>query len=158
MEIFIIFAAKYLIGLGVLLALLFLFKSNRDIRKYILRFAAISLPLSYLLALFARAMWYDPRPFVAQAITPLIPHVADNGFPSDHTLLLASLASLLSFFNPRYASFLWIITFLVGAARVLAHVHHTADIVGSVCIALISAVMAYVIIERLWNKKKQTRF
>ena len=93
-------------------------------------------------------LYYNPRPFFEENFTPLIPHLADNGFPSDHLLLLSALAILICIFNRHWAVPLWIIALLVGISRIYAGVHHFADIFGSIFIALISAGLVYFVLNR----------
>ncbi|MEK7135264.1 MAG: phosphatase PAP2 family protein [Patescibacteria group bacterium] len=131
---------------------------NNPILKKLALFSALTLPLSYILGVIARSLWYNPRPFVVKGIEPLIAHIPDNGFPSDHTLLLATLASIAYYFDKKYSAALWVVTILVGLSRVFAQVHHLVDILASMVIALVSAKIAYAIIHPLWNKQKQTNF
>lgn len=97
----------------------------------------------------ARALYFDPRPFVEGQFEPLIKHVADNGFPSDHTLLLAAIASVITFYDKRYATILWVITLVVGLSRVYAGVHHLLDIAGAILIALVSTSLVYFVLMRI---------
>lgn len=145
---FIVFGAKYLFLLSPLLAALFICWRWQFDGKNIVRFALFSLPLTYLLGLLARMLYYNPRPFFKENFAPLIPHLANNGFPSDHTLLLAGLATLVSIFNQKWSIPLWSITVIVGIARILAGVHHVLDIVASIGIALISGSLVYFVLKR----------
>ena len=152
MDTLIIFVAKYLIVLPPLLGLLALWQASPESRREIVARGAIILPLAYILALVVRHFWYDPRPFVVGGFAPLIPHAADNGFPSDHTLLAAALAATVGFSSRKVAAAMWVIALLVGFARVAAGVHHWADIAGSIVIVLASALAAHAIMPKLWNK------
>lgn len=149
MDSLIIFSAKYLFLVSVIALGIYFFRSPKEIRISMFRVGIILLPLTYAIGLLARALYDNPRPFVVENLTPLIEHAADNGFPSDHTLLLASLASLATFFNRKLAIFLWIITLVVGASRVLAGAHHSLDILGSIIISIACAGVIYFI-----NKQK----
>ena len=42
-----------------------------------------------------------PRPFVVQHVAPLFPRDADNGFPSDHTLLATFFAVCVFFYSRK---------------------------------------------------------
>jgi len=64
-------------------------------------------------------------------------HVANNGFPSDHTLLATTIAMLVYIFDKKLGIFLLVVSFLVGASRVVSGVHHWLDINGSIIIALV---------------------
>jgi len=136
MNSLIIFAAKYLLFVSAALALLYFFKQDRQRQKEMIIFAIILLPISYLIAKIAGHFYFDPRPFVAGNFTPLIPHAPDNGFPSDHTLLAAAIASVIFRFNKKTGWLLFAFAILVGLARVAAGIHHFADIAGSIIIVL----------------------
>lgn len=148
MNSLIIFSAKYLFLLSLFLFAWYFFMSSRELRRKIMNFGVFLLPLSYLLGLLSRSLYENPRPFVLENFEPLISHAADNGFPSDHTLLLASLAVLITFFHRKLGVTLWVITILVGVSRVMAGVHHLTDILGSIAIALISAGLVYFVLDR----------
>src|SRR5437762_375316 len=112
MNTFFILGAKYLWVAAPLIALYAFYKSKR--KKQMAWFGIFTLPLAYILAKIAGHFYYDPRPFVSDGITPLIQHAADNGFPSDHVLIVSAIASLMLFFDKRAAVWLWIITVLVA--------------------------------------------
>ena len=148
MNTLIIFGAKYLIILSVLIFGVFWFKSDREDKKRILILSLIALPLSYLLAKILGHFYYDPRPFVGSGFEPLIPHAADNGFPSDHTLLAGSLASVVSVFSRKYGLILLALAFIVGLSRILAGVHRLQDVLGSI---LITTLVVF-IVNKIINK------
>lgn len=155
MDTIIIFGAKYLIIAPLLLALASLWRAPREKQREMLIRGAIILPFAYVLALIVRHFWYDPRPFVTGGFAPLIPHAADNGFPSDHALLAAALAAAVGFSSRKIAASMWVITLLIGLARVAAGVHHWSDIAGSILVVLVTAWAAHAIMRRLWNNKRQ---
>jgi len=104
--------------------------------------AVLTLLLSFLGAQIAAALYNDPRPFVVGHYRPLIAHVADNGFPSDHSLLAAAIVAVVAF-----ARWLWTLPFvllggMVEAARVGAGLHHPIDVVGSDVVVIIAALLA----------------
>jgi membrane-associated phospholipid phosphatase len=75
------------------------------------------------------------------SIHPWFSHPADNGFPSDHTAV-AVLTSLVVLFHRRTAGLVLLaLGVLIGAARVLAHVHHVQDIVAGGVIGLVAALL-----------------
>ena len=137
MDILIVFIAEYLVFVSAAAAVVFFLCQPRQKQKEILAFALIFLPVSYVAAKIVSRFYFNPRPFVIGNFTPLIPHMPDNGFPSDHTLLGVALAFAIFRFNKKIGSFLLVLAILVGAARVLAGVHHAVDIAGCVIIALV---------------------
>ncbi len=144
----IIFSAKYLYLLVIAITVLFFIKQPRDIQKQLLIFGIITLPAAYIIAKLAGFLYYDPRPFIQGGFTPLIPHAADNGFPSDHALLSAAISTAISPFNKKISVILWILTAIIGLSRVLAGIHHLIDIFGSIIISVIAGYLAYQIIEK----------
>jgi len=136
MNILIIYSAKYLLFVSAAIAFLYFLKQSRERRKEIIVFALVLLPLSYAAAKIISHFYFDPRPFVAQNFTPLIPHAADNGFPSDHTLLGTAIAFAIFHFNKKTGLLLFFLALLIGLARILAGVHHAADIAGSILVVL----------------------
>ncbi len=140
---FFIFGAKYLYLLSVAISFTYFLKSID--KKKLFKLGIIVLPVSYLLALLARSLYYNPRPFVAQNFNPLIDHIADNGFPSDHTLLVASLAVWATLLNRKLGLTLWIIALVVAVSRVYVGVHHTVDVLGSMVISALVGLVLYCI-------------
>ncbi len=106
--------------------------------------------LSFLLAKAGSGLIASPRPFVVTGTPPLISSATDNGFPSDHTLLLAVVAALVTLVSRRAGLLFWGLALLVGLARVYAGVHHLIDITGSLAIASL-ALLLYLLCKRLWQ-------
>lgn len=101
--------------------------------------AAGALAVAALLVAVASAGYDDPRPFVVDPAHPaLLAHDPDNGFPSDHTTVTATL-SLLAWTVRRWAGLLLLgLSAVSGMARVLANVHHVPDILAGLVIAAVS--------------------
>ena len=129
----IVFGATYLIWGIAIAGFVYIVQSPR--RQKMGLFAVVTLPVAYVVAKIVGWLWYDPRPFVESGIAPLVAHAADNGFPSDHTLLAATIASIVFVYNRPLGLVLWGLALVVGAARVFAGVHHTVDIIASAVIA-----------------------
>lgn len=112
--------------------------------------------LALLLSTLASHLYYDTRPFVTEHVTPIIAHAADNGFPSDHTLLTAFIGFTILLHSRVVGSVLLLIALLVGIARVAAHIHHPIDIAGSFVIAALSVAIVQ-LISRRWIPAGATR-
>ncbi|MHB1163156.1 MAG: phosphatase PAP2 family protein [Minisyncoccota bacterium] len=144
----IIFIASYLYLASIVLFAGYFFSAEKALRRRILLVSFFALPLSYLSGLAAGLLYYDPRPFAVLHITPLIPHAADNGFPSDHALLMGTLAAIVTVFNRRLGAALWVLAILVGTARVLAAIHHPLDILASFAIAIAATLIVVTLLKR----------
>jgi membrane-associated phospholipid phosphatase len=111
--------------------------------------AVVAMVLVAVMVKVAGAVHVDPRPFVANpAVKPLFPHPADNGFPSDHTALATAISVVVWQYQRRVAWAMVVLSILIGAARVAAHVHHTQDILAALIIGVVAAVAAV----RLWRR------
>lgn len=148
MNTIIILGAKYLILVSIVAYLIWFIRLPKHEKKQAFLFGLITLPLAYILAKIAGHFYFDPRPFVVGNFTPLIPHAADNGFPSDHTLLAGALAASVACFNKKFSMYLWIITILIGISRVAAGIHHWRDIAGSIVIVLLAATITHLVLKR----------
>lgn len=149
----IIFAAKYLFILSVLIAGIYFLLLSIPKKKEFSVFTVIALPFTYVLAKLSSLFIFDPRPFVTDHITPLIAHASDNGFPSDHMLLTTAIASVVFVYNRWLGLLLFGIALAVGISRVIAGVHHPLDIIGSVVLAVISTAVVY--FSTVYLKKRQ---
>lgn len=101
--------------------------------------AVLALGAAYALISLAGAVYQDPRPFVVDPTqVPLFPHAPDNGFPSDHTALGATVALLVLPYRRGVGALLLVASVLAGLARVAARVHHVPDIAGGLVLAALS--------------------
>jgi membrane-associated phospholipid phosphatase len=99
-----------------------------------------------ILVKLAGALHSDPRPFVQDpSIRPWFPHPPDNGFPSDHTAVAVMTSSTVLYHRRTAGLVLLAIGAAIGAARVLAHVHHVQDVVAGGVIGLAAAVVGILV-------------
>lgn len=153
MDTVIVAIAQYLL-FGVLVAagVAWLFLPRHEKVEFALM-AVGAVVLTVALIWLAAALHYDPRPFVVNpAVKPLFAHVADNGFPSDHTAVAATVALLVLARRRVLGVVLLIASVLIGVSRVAAHVHHAQDIVASIVIALVAVAAAEVVWR--WSKPR----
>ncbi|CAN5188103.1 hypothetical protein BH11PAT1_BH11PAT1_6970 [soil metagenome] len=152
MDLLIIFGAKYLfIVIGILAIIKILF-SPKDLKVSYIKLAIFTLPLSLIIAKIGNLIIFSPRPFVVERITPLIHASADNGFPSDHTLLSLTIASIVFAYNKKTGAILLLFGLLVGVSRVLAHAHHWVDVIGSLFIAVIATYISSYLVKKIKYK------
>jgi len=142
-----IFAAKYLVFIEAVVALAAVaFVLYRQPRPEILRWliaAGITGLMAEVLTQIGGAIYSDPRPFAVEHFHPLIPHAADNGFPSDHALLAAFLVIcviLVRFWGA--VPVIAVLGVLVDWARVGAGIHHPLDVIGSAVFVAVGAIIA----------------
>lgn len=147
-SITVFFASKLHIVIVLAGALFFVLLSKE--RKIVFAYKAlIALPIAFLLGRLANLFISSPRPFVVENIQPLIAHIPNNGFPSEHTLLVATISALVYTESKVVGVILGVLAISVGIARVLANVHHSVDVVGSVGIAVFAVVISSYLVSLL---------
>ena len=149
MDSIIIFAAKYFIIVVILVFVYVWLRLSADKRKKMAAMVIAAGILALIIAKIAGKLYYDPRPFVSHNVKPLIAHAADNGFPSDHSLLAMALTVVLYFYSRKWAGVALALTILIGLARVLAHIHSPIDILGAWLISLAAGLAIRYLMQQL---------
>lgn len=140
--------AQYLIVLPVLLFIAALLEVPSDVRKGFLGHALLACALAFLMAKALGAAVYDPRPFMVLHRTPLVPHAAESGMPSDHCLLAFALAFLtLRVSRPLGVASL-IASTLLAAARVACLLHSPLQVSAGAAVAALGVATATVIVSK----------
>ncbi|MDQ2687032.1 MAG: phosphatase PAP2 family protein [Armatimonadota bacterium] len=147
MTALIVFCAKYLFVLAPAITVLVFWKLSPKERRVMAVRGLVVLVLAVALAKGGGAVYHDTRPFAASHVQPLIPHVADNGFPSDHTLLAACCAFLVLPFSLPAAGVTALVAIIVGAARVASLLHWPLDIGASLVFAAIANGIAWLVVR-----------
>jgi undecaprenyl-diphosphatase len=105
--------------------------------------AVVGLALVGIGILLAGHLHTDPRPFVHDPhSTPLFPHPADNGFPSDHSAAAGLLTALVLRYKRWWGVAVGVGAVLIAWARVAAHVHHLQDVAAGLVIGLAAGALA----------------
>ncbi|GGJ55397.1 phosphatase PAP2 family protein [Deinococcus roseus] len=96
----------------------------------------------------------DPRPFMVEGYEPLTDASRDNGFPSDHTLAAALLTMGVFWLDRKWTWPLALGTLLVLLGRLAIGAHHTLDVLGSLGIVALSALLArWLPLPEGWTRK-----
>jgi len=135
-----IFGAEYLIFIIIILGFGIFIKKPAQIKREMIIFAFFTLPIIFIISRICAALYFNPRPFVAENFTALIPHQSNNGFPSDHTLLSSAIAMIIWQFNRKKGLILLALALMVGLARVYVGVHHYLDIFTSLIISIVAVL------------------
>jgi len=146
-EAVIIFLAARLYIVVLLIGTVSALVVSRNKRRGLLWMTVVALPVSFLASRIVSTFYYNPRPFVVDGLVPLLQHAADNGFPSDHTLLVATVSFIVLAYNKKMGLLLLFLSVLVGLGRVLAGVHHVLDIVGSFFVAAAAVYVSFVLVH-----------
>ena len=100
---------------------------------------------SWLLWHVASVFFYDPRPFAIDHVKPLLPHTANNGFPSGYAVLAAVIVVVVLFASRRWAVPFLILALLVDWARLEVGIHHGVDIAGGWICVLLATLFGYAV-------------
>ncbi len=157
MHLTLLFTAKYLYLVVGILALIYWVTVPKQEKIRLVVFGAIAAVVTFALVKIGAALYYDPRPFVTHHITPLYPHGADNGFPSDHTVLTAFIALTIFSSSRKTGLTLLCMVVLIGLSRVIGHIHSPIDIIGSLAFALVGFGIAKLVTPRLLQRLKVYR-
>ncbi len=148
----IVFGAKDLfIVIFVLAALAWVRLSDKKKLQFAATFIIAGVAAMALINIFG-FLYYHPRPFVLSHTTPLVSAGLDNAFPSEHTVLSATMAAIIYFFSKRLGVLAFGLAILVGASRVAAHVHYAVDIIAGLMIGIAAACAGYFLAKKFQIK------
>lgn len=154
MHIILLFFAKYLFLIVGLAAFVYWLRVSKQEKIRLIVFGSVAAIVTIALVKIGAALFYDPRPFVNHHVIPLYPHGADNGFPSDHTVLTAFIAMTIFSSSKLLGIVLLVMSILIGLSRIVGHIHSPIDIVGSLVFALIgygAALLLTPYLLKRWN-------
>lgn len=150
MDGLILFTASYLpwlMGAAVIWWAYREFEAGERVRMLgYVRALVIAFVARFVVAGAIRLFWHRPRPFIALGVPHLITDYAYS-FPSGHAIFFFGLSTGVFFVNKRFGYILFVLSVLVGIARVAAGVHYPSDIVGG---AVLGIGTAYVV-RSIWR-------
>jgi membrane-associated phospholipid phosphatase len=130
-----LWAAKHLMLFDAILAALvvatLLYHRRHSIVVWWSIVASSMLVASLGLARFASLFYTDPRPFAQEHYQPLLPHTANNGFPSGYATLAAAIVFAVLLLSRRWAIPFLLLAIMIDWARVGVGLHHVIDIVAA---------------------------
>ncbi|MGH2632184.1 MAG: phosphatase PAP2 family protein [Tepidiformaceae bacterium] len=112
--------------------------------------AVLAVGASLVIGSIIAHFWFEARPFVTHPDTiRLIPHSADNAFPSDHALVAGAAATVGLIAWPRWGWLAVLGAVLLSLARVFVGVHYPGDVLAGLAIGAACAVLAWWIVGDL---------
>ena len=142
-----IFVAKYFFLLPLAIGGIYFLINDWQIRKMMIILSAISLFLTIIGIFILNYLYYDPRPFIITHFDPIVSHIPDNGFPSDHAALTFLIALIIYLFNRKPGLFLFLISILISISRVYVGLHHLVDIFAGILLAIVSVLLSQGLIK-----------
>jgi undecaprenyl-diphosphatase len=153
MDSIVVFVASYGLFFSLAIAVYVWLRLPREQKWEFVVWAVIGGAIAVALVKIGGALYFDTRPFVTDHVAPLIAHAPDNGFPSDHTAASMFAALLVLYYSRRWGVVLVVISLLIGASRIDAHLHRPTDVLGAIGIAAISALIAFPAARRLTRRR-----
>lgn len=153
MSIVIIFLAKYLIYLlasWAIVASIFIFHKH-SLRAKAVWFFKIFISF-FLFALVSQVMhqfFPSTRPYLQDALEPIIYLPTSYSFPSGHAGQAAILASFIFSLNKSWGIIAFVMAGLVAAGRVLVGAHFVQDVLGGLIIGIIISIIVIKISRRI---------
>jgi undecaprenyl-diphosphatase len=131
LDYIIIFIAKYLVFVVVLLSGMMLWKINGSILQL-----ATALAIGFVLSHMLGHLFKIERPCERKDIRALFMPLSHwKSFPSDHTVAVFVCAGVLTLAGMPFISiFVMVIGILIGISRIIAGVHYPVDILGGALI------------------------
>lgn len=152
MDSIVVFVAKYALFFSLAVVVAVWLRLPRRQKWEFVVWAVIGGAIALALVKLGGALYYDQRPFVTDHVVPLFAHAPDNGFPSDHTAVSMFAAVLVLYYARRWGVVLVVVSLLIGASRIDAHLHRPIDILGAIAIAVVSALIALPAARRLTRR------
>jgi undecaprenyl-diphosphatase len=144
---FFIFGANELIFITFFISLVLILLGGLKERKAFL-FLLIGLLIAEILIKITHIFYFEPRPYVTLNLVPLIKHVPDAAFPSEHTTMAAAVAFASFFAKSKYALLFIILMLWVGFSRIFVGVHYPLDILGGILYGFISIFISSKILNK----------
>lgn len=145
------FFATYLAFVLVAVALYALYRAHWPRDKKIRAFLVVA--VSTVVARYGvveaiRAVYPNPRPFVALSeIRPLFTD-ASFSFPSGHASFFFALAAAIYCYDKKLGLWFAVAALLMGIGRVMAGVHYPADILAGAVVGYVIATVVHCLSER----------
>ena len=96
----------------------------------------------------AGALFHEARPFIVEHVPPLIPHPADNGFPSDHMAACGLAVAYLWTRQRALALVSLAVAAALAVARVIAKLHWPIDVAAGFALGALAVVVATTLLGR----------
>lgn len=94
-----------------------------------------------------RPCWLVPE------IQLLIANPSDFSFPSGHTSASMATAASIYLYNKKYGIAMFLLAIMIAFSRMYLFVHFPTDILGGMLTGLLSAFLAYFLIQKVESKK-----
>jgi len=148
----IFFAAysQYFFGAGIIIFMLFkkekaVFWKNFKITAYFFGTAIVS---RFVFGEIIKLAVNRSRPFEIHQVTQILPYDVGQSFPSGHMAFFFAFSTAVYLYNKKVGIICYIVSFLMGIARIYTGVHYPLDILGG----MILGVLVGLLCDKLLNR------
>lgn len=135
-----IFGANELIYVIFFVCLLLLILGGAKEKKAFL-IMIIGLVVAKISIQIIHLIFLEPRPYITFNLVPLIKHIPDAAFPSQHTTLVAVVAFAYLVCKSKFAVLFVLAGLWVAFARIFVGVHYPLDILGGILTGALSVCL-----------------
>ncbi len=141
----IVFFAKYLAYILIVVFLFLVYRSINNLRDKLIMLSIVG--LSSLVARFGiteliRFFYHRPRPFITYHVQQLLTETSYS-FPSGHSTCFFAFSYAIYLYNKKWGRLFFCATILMTISRVIAGVHYPSDIIAGAIIGVIVAQLSF---------------
>ncbi|MBI4085174.1 MAG: phosphatase PAP2 family protein [Candidatus Liptonbacteria bacterium] len=153
-----IFAAKYLpYFLYAAFIWLVILQPGWRLKLFFSSEAAIAVILSRgLITEIINFFYYSPRPLETLSFQALISE-SGSSMPSGHAALFFALSLIIYIWNRRWGIWYFILSLIIGLARIFVGVHWPLDIVAGAAIGIVSALLVHWVLSGYYGKVREQK-
>lgn len=152
-QLSVFFAAYSGYILLAVLVLVFILRTA-TLNRFMVLVALISAGVSRgIITTVIRFFYHNPRPFDVLAVKQLVPE-SGYSFPSGHAAFYFALSMGVYLYNKKLGAGFFIVSALMGIARIFAGVHWPADILGGALIGIGTALLVNFYTRKYLEKLK----
>jgi len=136
-----------------ILVLIFLFKPAAKNRLMVLAALTSAIISRLVITNIIRFFYHHLRPFEVMHVNQLIPE-SGYSFPSGHVAFYFALSMAVYLYNKKLGIAFFVVSVLMGFARIFVGVHWPADILGGILVGVITALLVNFAARKLLEKTK----
>ena len=155
--IFFAASSQYFLGAGIVVWMLLkkdktVFWKNFKITAY---FFAVAIISRFFFGQILKMAINRTRPFEFHDVIPLIPETNGQSFPSGHMSFFFAFSTAVYLYNKKAGLICYVVSFLMGLARIFVGVHYPADILGGMVLGILVGLGMYKVSKKYIEAPQQ---
>ncbi len=142
LDVFFYFLATFFPYFLLFFVLFFLLRNFKKYLFFVIEVVTAGLFSRYVLVSLVRHFFPRVRPFdKLEDINFLLEQKDSMSFPSGHTAFVFAISTVVYFYNRKIGLILFVLSFLMGLARIITGGHWPSDILGGAVLGVLSGVI-----------------